>query len=175
MQGTHLSSLHSTSVRLQVFYLFSFHYTSVHMSTTTHRKGVSGAENWGNEGCLKLWISKNQHLTGEIKSFSRTEQTTNKSHKYATPIKIQFCALKEASHPSHKWETQTWCRVHQRNVFTFGSNETIPAFRTHTRRNKKLFFTFVLSVSYFKIMHQLVLHGASKSHFLLVSLSRPGS
>lgn len=97
--------------------------------------------------------------------FSQNEQTTNKSHKYATPIKIRFCVLKEAPHPSHKRETQTWCRVNRRTVFTFGSNETISAFRTHTRRNKKIFFTLVLSVSYLKIMHQLVLHGASKSHF----------
>lgn len=81
---------------------FSFHYTSVHMSTTTHWKGVSGAVNWGTEGCLKLRISKNQHLIGEIKSFSQNEQTTNKSHKYATPIKIQLCVLKQAPHHSQK-------------------------------------------------------------------------
>jgi hypothetical protein len=78
------------------------------MSTTTHRKGVSGAENWGTKGCLKLWISKNKRLTGEINSFSQNEQTTNKSHKYVTPIKIQFCALKEIPHPSQKRVTQTW-------------------------------------------------------------------
>jgi hypothetical protein len=59
-------------------------------------------------------------------------------------------------------------------MVTFGSNETIPAFRIHTRRNKKLFFTSVLRVSYLKVMQQLVLNGASKSHFLMVSLSKPG-